>query len=312
MTGRKGRGRGGEGVRLLLVFVLGAAVGIAAWVFAPRFLARTEGTRDGRPRAEQPTPVPARPRPAATPAPARPRAPHPPGDFEAAGGGGGALAIVLDDVGHSAESLERLSRLSGPLALAVLPDAPHAAEAAALARKEGWDLLVHLPMAPLGGGGEPGAIGPGDDAETIGARVEAALARVPGAIGLNNHQGSGATADRRVMRAVLSVVKRHGLFFLDSRTSAATVGEAEARRLGVATLARDVFLDAVRAEAPGRAVPPGALEAAWEKAVETARANGQCVVIGHPHPDTLGFLERQLGALARRGILRVRVSELVE
>lgn len=325
MTARRGRRAGGGGVlRVLLVFVLGAGAGIAAWVFLPRLVDRSSFLPEGRPKVVEVTPVPTpgRPRPTRapvatprpTPAPsARPVEPPPPADFEAAGGpGGGALALVIDDVGHSDEALARLARLKGPLALAVLPGAPRAAEAAALARARGWDLLVHLPMEPSGGGGEPAAIGAGDDGDAIARKVEDALARLPGAIGLNNHQGSAATRDPRVMRAVLAVVKRHGLFFLDSRTSPSTVAAAEAHRVGVATLSRDVFLDAVRAEAPGRPVPPGAFSSAWAKALETAAARGRCVLIGHPAADTVAFLEARLPDLARRGILQVRVSELAE
>ena len=87
-----------------------------------------------------------------------------------------------------------------------------------------------------GGGSEKDAVGPDDDDVTIAARVARAIDGVPGATGLNNHQGSRATSDPRVVRAVLDVVGRRGLFFLDSRTTASSVGETEARRLRVSRL----------------------------------------------------------------------------
>ena len=256
------------------------------------------------------TPVPS---PTAAPAPtARPPA-SVPADFEPAGGQGrGAIAVVIDDVGNEDGSLERLARLDGPLAIAVLPGAPKAREAVALAGRKGWDLLVHLPMEGASGPAEPDSITLSDDDATIARRVRAAIGRVSGASGLNNHQGSLATADRRVVRAVLSVVRERGLFFLDSRTSAASVAVEEARALGLATIPRDVFLDDARAESAAERGAPEALATAWTRALGLAASKGHAVVIGHPHAATIDFLAASLPALDRRGVLRVRVSELVD
>lgn len=300
------RRRGGCGRALALLAGL-------AFLFALAFL----WLRYARPPAAspQPTPTPVPTIAVPTPVPTATAVPRPtsvPPDFEpAAGTGRGAIAVVIDDVGNADGSLARLERLSGPLAIAVLPDAPLAREAAALAKRKGWDLLVHLPMAGSRGPYEPGTISSDDDA-TIARRVSEAIAAVPGAIGLNNHQGSVATADRRVVRAVLSVVRAKGLFFLDSKTSAASVATEEARALGLATIPRDVFLDDARAEAAAIGGAPEALETAFARALSTAAAKGHAVVIGHPHAATVDFLALRFPSLAKSGVLRVRVSELVD
>ncbi len=75
--------------------------------------------------------------------------------------------------------------------------------------------------------------------------LDAALASVPGAVGVNNHMGSKATADAAFMDVLLDALGRRGLFFVDSRTTVLTVAASEAERLGVPYLARKVFLDAV-------------------------------------------------------------------
>jgi hypothetical protein len=236
-----------------------------------------------------------------------------PADFEAARGSGrGAIAVVIDDVGNADGSLERLARLDGPLAIAVLPSAPRAREAGVLAKRKGWDLLVHLPMEGARGPAEPETISSGDGDAEIARRVAAAIDRVDGASGLNNHQGSLATADRRVVRAVLSVVRQRGLFFLDSRTSAASVAAEEARTLGLATIPRDVFLDDARAEAAAEGGADEALATAWSRALGLAASRGHAVVIGHPSASTIDFLAASLPALEGRGVLRVKVSELVD
>jgi len=308
VTAARARRRGGCGSGLLLgLAVLLALAAGAIWLLRPRpSPPPPAGTGPAFPLPTAvPSPVPS-PSPQARPAPVPP-------DFEAAEGAGrGAIAVVIDDVGNADGSIERLGRLDGPLAIAVLPGTPRAREAAELARRKGWDLLVHLPMAGARGPLEPGTISSDDDDATIASRVAAAIDAVAGASGLNNHQGSIATADRRVVRAVLSVVRDRGLFFLDSRTSAASVATEEARALGLATISRDVFLDDARAEAAAEGGAPEALATAWSRAVAIAAAKGHAVVIGHPHAATVDFLAASLPALGKRGVLAVRVSELVD
>jgi len=310
VTAARARKNGGCGRTIGLLAGLVVLFAIAAgalWFLRSR-------TPSPSPSSRAAAPTPPVPSPTVAPLPtARSRPASVPADFEAAQGSGrGAIAVVIDDVGNADGSLERLARLDGPLAIAVLPSAPRAREAAGLAKRRGWDLLVHLPMEGARGPAEPETISSGDDDATIARRVAAAIDRVPGASGLNNHQGSLATADRRVVRAVLSVVRQRGLFFLDSRTSAASVAAEEARALGLATIPRDVFLDDARAEAAAEGGAPEALATAWSRALGLAAANGHAIVIGHPSASTVDFLAVSLPALERRGVLRVKVSELVD
>ncbi len=309
MTRRSTRGKkkSGGGFRAALLLVLAVALGAAAtWAL--------RGCRKPEPR---PAPAPAK-----TPAPGSPatRAGAPrgavrrmPADFEAVDGraGSGAIAVVLDDLGYDERALETLAGWNAPLAVAVIPSAPFATRAVALAREKGWDLLVHLPMEPESGPSEAEAIGERDDDAAIRAKVHAALEKTRGAVGINNHQGSKATADPRVVRAVLGVVKEKGLFFLDSRTTSASVAGAEAEALRVPFLQRDVFLDDVAAETAAKGGAPEALDAAWERALALAARKGEAIVIGHPRRDTLAFLEKRLASEKSAGARLVKVSELV-
>ena len=326
--GKKGRGRSGCGSRILVFFSLlfGLVVlGIVLFLFwpgeprRPTFSAPSVSTPPPiTTRHSKPAPAPnsaSRTAPAfsATPKERRAENPAAPSDFEpAVTRSRGVIALVLDDLGHEDGSLARLEAFSGPLALAVIPSAPRASEAAALAKRKGWDLLVHLPMKAESAHGEPEAIGPDDDDRTIVERVTRGLDRLPGAVGLNNHQGSKATADTRVVRAMLRVVRDRGLFFLDSRTTAASVAESEARALGISTIRRDVFLDDAETEAHAVGGSAEALAAAWSSALAIARKKGHCVVIGHPHRETLEFLAAHLSELDGTSLARVRVSELVD
>jgi polysaccharide deacetylase 2 family uncharacterized protein YibQ len=112
-----------------------------------------------------------------------------------------------------------------------------------------------------------------------------------------------ATADPRVMRAVVAVLSRRGLFFLDSRTTDATVAEKTAEDASVPAVSRRVFLDDVSTEE--------AVRKQLEELVRRARQEGDAVAIGHPYPATLLVLEKELPGLASRGVRLVKVSELV-
>ncbi len=302
MTRGRKRGRPGA-VRRAAPFLLAAGV-LAAGIFYCR---KREAARP----APAPAPAPRAGRAAPRPEP-RPRGV--PSDFESVERGGtGVVAVVLDDLGYDESSLEILAGWNAPLAVAVIPGTPHAARAVSLAKEKGWDLLLHLPMEPQSGRSEADAIGTRDDDATVRARILAALAKVPGAIGVNNHQGSKATADPRVRRAVLAAVRETGLFYLDSRTTNASVAAREAGEMGVPFLARDVFLDDVAAETAAKGGVPEALDAAWTRALDMAAKNGQVIVIGHPRKETLAFLAPKLGTTAPgNGQPRaVRLSELV-
>ncbi|WP_370639082.1 divergent polysaccharide deacetylase family protein [Cohnella sp. REN36] len=158
------------------------------------------------------------------------------------------VAVVIDDFGNHMKGTEQMLKLPIPLTAAVMPFLPSTKADAEAAHAAGRDVIVHLPMEPVRG--KPSWLGPKAiltslSDEEIRARVEAAIAEVPHAIGMNNHMGSKATADERVMRIVLQVCKERGLFFLDSRTSHKTVVPKVAQELGVPLLQNDVFLDDV-------------------------------------------------------------------
>ena len=106
--------------------------------------------------------------------------------------------------------------------------------------------MLHLPMEPI----DRSAMSEG--AATIRTDLSAAeklsltrraLNSLPGVMGVNNHQGSKATADKDTMRVVLQEMRRQNLFFVDSRTNSASVARNMAQQLGISTARNDIFLD---------------------------------------------------------------------
>lgn len=219
--------------------------------------------------------------------------------------GGARLAIVLDDAGSSEEVVREVARLPLAVAVAVLPNASHSAQVARALGAQGREVLLHMPMEPLanhGPGPGEGAVEVGLPGEEIRARVERALRVVEGARGVNNHMGSRATADAATMREVMSVLKSHDLFFLDSRTTPETAAERTALECGVPALHRDVFLDVVS--------DPDSIRRALDHAVARARSQGRAVAIGHVHPVTIELLAAELPRLESE-VKLVRPSQLL-
>ncbi len=197
-------------------------------------------------------------------------------------------ALLIDDLGYSRERARRALALAPPLAVAILPDAPYASEIARAANRSGADVLVHLPMAARGEGGAGARLDARMSVAAFERVVDRALGAIPGAVGVNNHQGSALTANRGAMDRLMGQLarRRPGLVFVDSRTTAASRAVPAAEAAGVGVAQRDIFLDNVREEA--------AIADQVERWLTRARVTGCALAIGHPHPETMAVLERTL------------------
>lgn len=215
------------------------------------------------------------------------------------------IAIVIDDVGLNRANSARAAALPGPLTLAFLPYAEGLAAQTARARAAGHELLVHVPMEPESAAEDPGpnALRAALGSQEISRRLEWALDRFEGYVGVSNHMGSRFTADAEAMAAVLDSLGARGLMFLDSRTTAQTQGRGLAKTRGVPFAERDVFLD--------NELSAPAIERQLDRAALIARRHGYAVAIGHPHTVTLDVLERRLPELRRRGFALVPIAALV-
>lgn len=242
-----------------------------------------------------PTPTPPPPTPTPTPRPLPPP------------GAKGELAILLDDGGQTMELVPRVAALSPAIGVAVLPFLPSSAETAVALHKAGHEVWLHLPMEPNGypaNNPGPGAVFTSMAEDEIRMTVHSAVNNVPHAVGMNNHMGSKATADLRLMTWVMQEIKGRGMAFIDSRTTVKTVAETAARAQGIKTGRRHVFLDNERTAA--------AIRRQLDEAVYKALINGKAVAIGHMASVTVGVLETELPKLKDRGITLVAPTEALD
>lgn len=214
------------------------------------------------------------------------------------------LAIVIDDCGQWIDTERALADLPIPLTLSVLPDVRYTTTIARYATAHGKGVMLHLPMETISGlNPGPGKVTTEMSDAAIRAQVDADLAQIPLAQGVNNHEGSKATADARVMRDVAQAMAQHGdLFFIDSRTIATSVAQREVAAAGLPTASRDVFLDDRDTVAY--------VEAQLREAAAIALRKGSAIAIGHPREHTYEALRAMIPELQREGITFVLARTL--
>jgi hypothetical protein len=216
-------------------------------------------------------------------------------------------AIVIDDLGANLDSAHRLLALPYPLTFSVLPHLRASAETAREARRAGHEVMLHLPMQPEASShASPaeGEIRVGMTRFEIEHILDSDLASVPQAAGVNNHMGSRATADPRLMGAVMKSLARRHLFFVDSRTTAESVALEAARREGIPAFYRSVFLDDTKS------VPYtlGQLR----RFLRILDEQGAALAIGHPYPTTIAALAKFLPELEGDDVELAPASQLLQ
>lgn len=317
---RKRRVRAGVG-RPWLVLALAALAVAVIWAILPHGTTRRIRTSESsletpaaprvsvsqataKPLPEPQSSVARTESPASTSTPAPSQAPSAQQSRSPLPASGTQVAIIIDDCGQWPAIERGYLALPIALTLSVMPHERYTHEIAREAQAASKGVMLHLPMEPLShvfpGRGEVKA----DMADAqIVAQTEDDLAQVPLAAGVNNHEGSAGSADARVMRLVMGVVKAHGLFFIDSRTNAASVAAATAASDGVPNASRDVFLDNVAEVA--------ATKAQLDRVVAVAKAHGSAIAIGHPRPSTLEALGEYYPKMQAEGVQFVLASSLV-
>ena len=218
----------------------------------------------------------------------------------------GMIGIVIDDFGYRNDEIsEGFLDLDANLTYAIIPGHRYSTSFGEKAVDAGYEVIVHMPMENTGKtyGEEEFVLMTKMDNETIERRLNNALKEIPTAIGMNNHQGSKASADQNVMSNIAKVMKEKSLFFLDSRTTVETIGETTMEVFGVPTARRNVFLDNEDDEQK--------IERQLMKLVKRSEELGAAIGIGHVKPKTLNVLSDQIPKLMKKGYRFEFVSKML-
>ena len=208
----------------------------------------------------------------------------------------GNIVIIIDDFGYRDDNVsEGFLSLDADLTFAIIPGHQNSKVFAAKADQNGNEVIVHMPMESTNEtrGEKNYMLTTSMTSNEIERRVEEVFSEFPEAVGMNNHQGSKATSDKRIMNIVGNVLKRYGKYFIDSRTTSATVAETTMRSRGVHTIRRHVFLDNENKH--------NKIREQLYKLVDKAESKGLAVGIGHARKNTLEVLQQEIPKLKEHG-----------
>lgn len=218
----------------------------------------------------------------------------------------GKLAVIVDDCGYDMSSVRTLLNTGLPLNFAVLPYKPYSSDVLEMIKSDGRVAMLHLPMEPV----DRSAMSEGSSTictdmskDKILELTRKAINSLPGVSGVNNHQGSKATADSATMTTVLQELRNQDLFFVDSRTSSKSVARDKAVAMGVPTARNDIFLD--------NSSDVQAIRKQIYKAMDIAEKNGSAIAICHARPNTAKAWSMYAEEIKNTGIELVPITDLL-
>jgi polysaccharide deacetylase 2 family uncharacterized protein YibQ len=217
------------------------------------------------------------------------------------------IAIVIDDLGGENKISQELLHWDAPITFSILPFTPYSKTLAEKAHRRGKEIILHLPMEPLGypqvRPGEGVLLQEMDEARLLDQLLKD-IETVPYIKGVSNHMGSRLMEDPEKIRIVFSELKRRGLFFLDNRTTPQSVGLQVAQAIGLRAKERTLFIDHSSDE--------GEIKQKLEQLIQFSLSTGKAIGIGHPHPSTLKSLNEMIPKMKEKGIEVVPLSAVME
>lgn len=220
---------------------------------------------------------------------------------------GPLIAIVIDDMGvDRGRSRQMWEDVPGPLTLSFMSYADNLDSQTTAAKNKGHELMLHMSMEPssktIDAG--PNVLLRAMSDEELKSMVAWGLDRFEGYVGVNNHMGSRFTEDAHAMRVMMREVQAHDVFFLDSRTSAKSVGRKVATELGITFLERNVFLDNDN--------DVDKVLRQLERVERLALKQGHAIAIGHPRDATIEVLKTWIPKAQARGLNIVPITMLLK
>jgi polysaccharide deacetylase 2 family uncharacterized protein YibQ len=215
------------------------------------------------------------------------------------------VAIIIDDIGYDENIAQKFLDLDAVLTFSILPHSTHDKRIAKIAHSKGFDVMLHLPMEPneyplINPG--PGVLLTSMSPNQLINQLNEDLDSVPFIDGVNNHMGSKMTTIAPQLNQIFSILKKRGLFFIDSRTTVDTLCGPSAKLLQVPFAQKDVFIDHIP--------EPDFVRKTIHRLIKIAENHGEAVGIAHPHAVTYEVLREMLPELKEKTIL-VRASDIV-
>ncbi|MBI3453972.1 MAG: divergent polysaccharide deacetylase family protein [Rhodospirillales bacterium] len=217
------------------------------------------------------------------------------------------IAVVINDLGLSSAATDAaIQQLPADVTLAFSAYAEGLDHWVNLARAASHEVLINLPMEPTNFPvNDPGpqtlltSLTPQQNLE----RLDWALARASGFVGVTNFMGSRFTASAEAMRPVLVALNERGFVFLDSRATPRSVAPRLAKEIGLPRAVSDRVIDQEASRL--------AIDARLAEIEKIARETGAAVATGYPYPVTFERLANWLPTLEGKGLVLAPITAVV-
>ena len=222
--------------------------------------------------------------------------------------GANRIAIVLGGIGLSQTgSQSAINELPPSITLGFSPFGLSLQRWMQLARRQGHEVVLQLPMEPLG---YP-TIDPGPRTLTSLAtpgenlmNLRWSLARMTNYPLVMNYLGSGLTSKPTILRPLLDEIRKRGLGYIDDGTATASVALDVAKSLRLPHTRANTVIDSNR--------KPEQIRANLLALETLAKAKGFAMGTATAFPETVAALKEWTQSAAKRGIVVVPASALLK
>ena len=219
----------------------------------------------------------------------------------------GKIAIIIGQMGLAGASTGlAMQRLPPGVTLSFVPAADRLEGWVDAARNQGHEVLMSVPMEPLNYPHDdpgPNTLLLALDAAHNVDRLEWALGRFAGYVGVISPTGSHFTAEPNALRPILETMKKRGLAWVDARTTPYTVGDLLAVDIGMAHAHVDRIID----QDPSR----GGIDAALAALEAIATEEGSAIGYGEPYPTTLERIAKWVPLLPDKKLILAPLSAVI-
>ena len=218
------------------------------------------------------------------------------------------IAIVIGGLGMSAPLTQgSIERLPSPVTLAFEPLGERVVNWVDAARRDGHEVILSVPMEPVGYPRiDPGPntlltlLNPAENQR----RLETAMAKFPGYVGITTLTGSRLTASTEHVRPVVEVLRNRGLILLDARVADRSAAAALATQMNVPRALVDTRIDDVPVA--------GLIDENLASLERAARQNGVAVGLGFAeNPVTIDRIVFWAETLEAKGIVLAPLTAVV-
>lgn len=216
----------------------------------------------------------------------------------------GRIAILIGGLGIGQSSTsEAITRLPGAVSLAFAPYGAELEKTVQRARSEGHEVFLQVPMEPFDyPDNDPGPhtllTGP-KGADNLD-RLQWALGRFTGYVGIVNFLGGRLTADDTALTPLLRELAARGLMVVDDGSSPRSLLAPSAARAQIPALKADLSLDGT--------ARPEAIDKELQRLETLAREHGAAVATASALPVTIERIVRWARTLEGKNLVIVPVS----